>query len=194
MVFSSLRRRLLVAACLLPAACATPVQRSPVQRAVSPWPLRWQITGFTLQGRIAVRREQNRFSGELSWRHSPSDDNILISGPLGQGLAELTRDAAGAHLTTAERRKFSAPDLDQLATQVFGFALPLSGMAQWIVGNADTTQRDAAGRPQRAVVDGWNIDYLDWEAASADALPLLIEMRRDELEVRLKIIEWQDLQ
>jgi outer membrane lipoprotein LolB len=193
MVLSSLRRRLLFAACLLPAACATPLQRSSMQRVVSPRPLRRQITRFSLEGRIAVRREQERFSGDISWRHAPTDDNILIIGPLGQGLAELTRDASGAHLTTAARRKFSAPDLDQLATQVFGFALPLSGMAQWTVGTADTTQRDEAGRPQHAVVDGWSIDYLDWEAASADALPLLIEMRRDELEVRLKIIEWQDL-
>jgi outer membrane lipoprotein LolB len=194
MVFSSLRRRLLFAACLLPAACAAPPPRSSVQRPGSPRPLRQQITGFTLAGRIAVRREQNRYSGELSWRHSLTEDNILISGPLGQGLAELVRDATGAHLTTAERREYSAPDLDQLAAQVFGFALPLSGMARWIVGNTDTAQRDEAGQPQRAVADGWSIEYLDWEAESTNALPMLIEMRRDELEVRLKIIEWQDLQ
>jgi outer membrane lipoprotein LolB len=194
MVFSSPRRRLLFAACLLPAACAAPLQRSLVRGPGSPRPLRRQITGFTLGGRIAVRSEQNRYSGELSWRHTPTDDNILISGPLGQGLAELVRDASGAHLTTAERREYSAPDLDQLASQVFGFGLPLAGMAHWIVGNADTTQRDDAARPQRAVVDGWSIEYLDWEEESANALPLLIEMRRDELEVRLKIIEWQDLQ
>ncbi len=141
-----------------------------------------------------MRREQNRYSAGISWRHAPGRDNILLSGPLGQGLAELVRDESGARLTTAERHEYSAPDLEQLSAQVFGFALPLTGMAHWIVGDVETTQRDTAARPLTLVVDGWNIDYLDWEAPRPDALPMLIDMRRDDLEVRLKITEWQDLQ
>jgi outer membrane lipoprotein LolB len=109
-------------------------------------------------------------------------------------LAELIRDASGARVTTADRREYAAADLEQLSTQIFGFALPLSGMAHWIVGDAAATQRDAAGRPQQLVVDGWSIDYLDWTSESADALPQLVDMHRDDMEVRLKIIEWQELQ
>jgi outer membrane lipoprotein LolB len=185
---------LLLSACLLPVACAAPIQRPSVQPGSTPRPLREQISRFSMEGRIAVRREQNRYSADISWRHTPAHDNILLSGPFGQGLAELVREESGAHLMTAERREYAAANLEQLADQLFGFALPLSGMARWIVGDAETTQRDQAGRPQRATIDGWNIDYLDWETEHAEALPMLIEMRRDELEVRLKIIEWQDLQ
>lgn len=147
-----------------------------------------------MEGRIALRREQHRYSADISWRHTPVHDNILLSGPFGQGLAELVRDESGAHLITAERREYSAANLEQLADQLFGFVLPLSGMASWIIGDAETTQRDQIGRPQRASMDGWTIDYLEWETERAEALPVLIDMRRDELEVRLKIIEWQDMQ
>jgi outer membrane lipoprotein LolB len=147
-----------------------------------------------MEGRIAVRRDTNRYSADISWRHRPIRDDILLSGPLGQGMAELVRDDSGARLTTAERREYSAPDLEELSTRVFGFALPLSGMARWIVGDAEATERDSAGRPQRATAERWSIEYLDWEADSPNAMPLLIEMRRDELDVRIKIIEWQELQ
>jgi outer membrane biogenesis lipoprotein LolB len=39
--------------------------------------------------------------------------------------------------------------------------------------------------------DGWQIAYLVYESAAPDALPTLIELRRDDIDVRLKIDTWQ---
>jgi outer membrane biogenesis lipoprotein LolB len=74
---------------------------------------------------------------------------------------------------------------------VFGFELPLEGMPRWLLGDVTPTQRDEPGRPLAAQIDGWDIRYLGYESDAADALPVLIEFRRDDIEVRLKVDSWQ---
>ena len=165
--------------------------------APPPRQARADIQVFTLDGRIAVQQATQRHSSNLSWRHAAARDEMLFATPLGQGLAELTRDSGGARLLLADRREFVAADWEGLAAQVFGFSLPLSALSRWLVGAVPATARDVAldalGRPQHLLSDGWRIDYLDYESAHANALPTLIELRRaeDDIEVRLKIDEWQ---
>jgi outer membrane biogenesis lipoprotein LolB len=93
-------------------------------------------------------------------------------------VAELTRDASGARLVTADRREFAASDWEGLAAKIFGFRMPLDQLPDWLAGNAP------------AAVSGWHVMYLDYESDAADALPTLVEVKRNDLELRLKIDSW----
>ncbi len=183
------RRRALAGLALLLAGCA-----APPPRAVAPRPPRRNIEAFSLEGRLAVHRGDKHYSANVSWQHDPHHDDILLSGPLGQGGAELVRDDDRALLTLADKRQFAAPTLEELSVELFGFSVPLSGMAHWVLGQkGNAIETDAAGRPLRMQADGWSIDLLAWEDDSPDALPSLVELRRDDFEVRLKILDWQAL-
>ena len=48
-------------------------------------------TEFDLAGRLAARYGEESFSGNLAWRHARSSDEMLISTPLGQGVARIDR-------------------------------------------------------------------------------------------------------
>ena len=160
-----------------------------------PRPLRTAVGDYFLSGRIAVSGGQQRHAVNITWQHGADRDDLFFATPLGQGIAELTRDAAGARLTTADRREFSAPDWQQLAVRVFGFALPLSSLPRWLLADVPTealgVNYDDAGRPHRMVVDDWQVAYLEYASDAVDALPALIELKHEEIEVRLKIDEWQ---
>jgi outer membrane lipoprotein LolB len=125
-----------------------------------------------------VRDNQSHHYANISWRHDAMRDEILLTTPLGQGVAELSRDARGARLVTADRKEFAAADLDGLAEQVFGTRLPLNDLPNWLSGHAP------------AAVSGWRVDYLEYQSDAADALPTLIEARRGDIELRLKVSEW----
>lgn len=158
-------------------------------------PARAQIQRFALDGRVAVRGEEgNSFTAQVSWRHDGAGDTILITSPLGQGLAELRGSPAGAELTTADRQTLSAPDLETLGEQVFGARLPLLGMPDWVLGRsgggAVRSESDAAGRLTRLFENGWDVQYPAYESDAAGALPALVRLRRGEIEVRLKIDQW----
>lgn len=158
-------------------------------------PARTAIDAYTLTGRIAIQRQESHYAVNLSWQHAPHSDEIMLSTPLGQGVAELTRNAAGMRLITAERREYTAPDWQALTSQLFGIDLPLASLPRWLVGavpaDALGARYDGSGRPQQQLVDGWLVAYLKYESEAPDALPTLVELRREDIEVRLKVDEWQ---
>jgi len=124
-----------------------------------------------------VRRGDTRHHVGISWRHEAAHDEIFLSGPLGQGLAELSRDATGAQLLTADRQLIRAADWESLAERAFGARLPLSRLPRWLAG--------APAEPT-SHIDGWRIDIME----VVDGRPALIELRRDDIEARLKIDSW----
>ena len=137
-----------------------------------------------------MRQGETSHHANIAWRHAADADSILLATPLGQGVAELTRDAGGAHLVTGEGES-SAPDWEALSERVFGVPLPLANLPRWVVGGAPATTRDRQGRPEAARADGWDIRYLDYESPEAAALPVLMEFRRADMELRLKVDQWE---
>lgn len=140
---------------------------------------------------MAARQDERRHYANLSWRHTKDLDDIVLTTPLGQGVAELTRDAAGARLKTADGKSVAAADWEDLSAQVFGFALPLEGMPRWLLGDVAASRTDERGRPAAAQADGWDIRYLAYESDASDALPVLVEFQRGDIEVRLKVDAWE---
>lgn len=171
------------------AACAA---QPPVE--VPPRPQRDRISSYTVEGRVSVKREEKANQATLVWQHSKQRDEIELSGPLGQKAARLTRDADGARLVTSARETFVAADWSGLAERVLGAPLPLDDVALWMTATLApdaAIERDDAGRPLRAATNGWKIVYRAYESAAPDALPTLLELRRDDIDVRLKIDSWQ---
>ncbi|HEY6896403.1 MAG TPA: lipoprotein insertase outer membrane protein LolB [Rhodocyclaceae bacterium] len=147
--------------------------------------------GFNLDGRLSLQRGETAYHVGIQWRHSIDEDEILLNGPLGQGVAELRRDLAGVHLRSADGREAHGSDWEALSAQVLGVPLPLGGLSHWLLGEAVVELRDEQGRPRRASADGWQIDYLEYASDAADALPTLVEMNRDDIKARLRIDGWQ---
>jgi outer membrane lipoprotein LolB len=158
---------------LLLAACAA----SP---PLPPRPSAAAIAAFAFSGRLAVRQGEARHHVRIDWRHAATGDEVLLTTPLGQGVAEILRDAAGARLKLADGRQFAAADWDALSAEVFGFRLPLDASVRWLLDEP----RDA---------EGWRVNVLERENEQPDALPTLIEFERDDIAVRLKIDEWSEV-
>ncbi|MFA7281734.1 MAG: lipoprotein insertase outer membrane protein LolB [Sterolibacterium sp.] len=157
-------------------------------------PARAAIADFSLDGRIVIQHQQTSYSVNISWQHSAQTDAIMLSTPLGQGIAELTRNTDGMRLVTSEKREYNAPDWSALTHQLFGIDLPLANLPRWLVGTVPAgalgVHYDDSGRPQRQWIDGWLVAYAAYESAAADALPTLIELTREDIQVKLKIDQW----
>jgi outer membrane lipoprotein LolB len=68
-----------------------------------------------------------------------------------------------------------ARDIDALTAQALGWALPVSGMRDWLQGYATTAdgKRFAASPANNSVVtsDGWTLTFVSWQDDKA-ALPM----------------------
>ena len=179
-----------VAATLLLAACA----QQPPRDISAPRPAREAIVGYTIEGRIAVKRGNESRQAAIGWQHGADRDDIELTGPLGQKAARLTRDKRGATLQTSSRETVTAPDWGGLAERVLDVALPLDNIAHWITGNfsaGDAIERDDVGRPRTATANGGKVDYMREESGAPGALPTLMKRRGGDIGVRLKMDEWE---
>ena len=132
---------------------------------------------FDLSGRIAARYRDDAFSGLLTWRHAGDGDEMLISTPMGQGVARIVRQGEAVVLTSAEGREFSDRDGEALTERVLGFRLPIAGLADWV-----------RGRPAPALeARGWKVEYQERDAENR---PTRLRVTYPGVELRLVISKW----
>ena len=146
---------------------------------------------FELHGKLAARYREESFSGAVAWRHARESDEMLITSPLGSGVARIVREGDKVTLTTAEPREYHASDAEALTEQVLGFRLPLAGLADWVRGQAADAPRPiqtfADGRLKTLEQGGWKIEYQAYEGDRPARLRLLYP----GIELRLAISEWK---
>jgi len=151
---------------------------------------------FRLAGRIGVSHNGESFSGSLRWHHGAEEDEIFILSPLGQGIARIVSNSAGASLETAEGRGYRAADVESLTEEVLGWRLPARGLQNWVMGRsapegAAEGEMDDNLQLRTLRQDGWRVDYLGYRLVQGALLPAKLEMALGErLRVRLVIDDW----
>lgn len=180
---------------MLFAGCAQ-MPQTPAQPAVSERPA-LTLGRFSLEGRISVKAEEQSFSGGIRWNHAPGRDEILLSSPLGQGVAELRQEDGQVTLKRAEGQTYVASSGEALLDAVLGVRLPVDGMVHWLSAQPRPDspydlERDEAGRVTRLTQDGWRLEYGRYRFEAERWLPGRIFARRDDtLEFRLVVDTWQ---
>lgn len=156
-------------------------------------PPRDALLAFTLEARFSLRHQDKSYSGRLSWRHDGMNNELLLSSPFGQGMAEIVTSESGARLTGSDGRVHEASDAETLTRQVLGYPLPLDQLTDWVRGwgaAAGISERDALGRPLRLRHEDWLIDY-GYASDDAQAPPdRIFAERTGGFELRLRIDEW----
>lgn len=152
------------------------------------------LQAFALAGRFSVRQEGKNYPGRLHWRHDGDRDELLLSSPFGQGLAEIVSDAGGARLATSDGSSYTAETADELLQSILAYPLPLSKLLDWLRGHhpdGGDLARDSLGRPLSLRHEDWRIDY-EYDSDDPQALPgrLFVE-HESGFALRLRIEEWQ---
>ena len=157
-------------------ACAGMRDASDAAPALGP-----PLPRFTAEGRISVRQGDRRDHLRFRWEHTPASDVVLLMSPLGQGMAELARDASGARLSQPNQAVIAAGSLPQLAQRVFDAPLPLEAVADWLRGARPTLSGE---------VDGWRVVVSETSAYRQHRLLRVMEARREDVDFKLVVDDW----
>jgi len=152
---------------------------------------------FAIDGRLSARHGRDAVSVAFSWTHAPPRDELAVSTPLGQSVAELTGDQSlkRVELRTADGHREVATDWAALTERAVGIALPVEGLAAWTqaaprASTPHSIEPDALGRPEVLRQDGCEIVYS--YADDSARRPSGLRVACHELEVRIVIDRWRD--
>lgn len=161
-------RAWLAAAVLGVAGCATSVPRVPAD----------------LSGRLALRVQApaRSFAADFDLHGDAERGQLRLTGPLGATLGEARWQPGSAELRTGEASQ-SFDSLDALAQSLFGEALPLAALVEWLRG------RPWAGASSARRADGF--DQLGWAVDlslyAADGVIVATRSREPALSVRVRL-------
>jgi outer membrane lipoprotein LolB len=152
---------------------------------------------FAIDGRLSARHGRDAIAIAFSWTHTPPRDELSVSTPLGQSVAELTGDASlgRVEVRTADGRRDVASDWSTLTERTVGVPLPVEGLAAWAQAtpraNAPhSVEADAVGRTGVLRQDGCEIVYA--YADDSARRPSGLRVVCHDLEMRVVIDRWRD--
>lgn len=150
---------------------------------------------FGVDGRLSAKRGDEGIAVGFSWRHDPPRDEISITTPLDQAVAELSGDGARSEvaIVLADGRREAAADWPALTARTLGFPFPVAGLSAWMRGAPHahspwTAEPDASGRTGVLRQDGWEIVY--GYAGEAERQPSRLRLTAADVELRVVIDRW----
>ncbi|MDO9282175.1 MAG: lipoprotein insertase outer membrane protein LolB [Methylotenera sp.] len=167
------------------------------------------IRNFSLNGRIGVQTQGKGFSGGLYWQHDAHADDIALYSPLGGQVASIKKSAEQITLTDANGKSFSSSDAETLTQSTLGWQLPLSGLADWVLGRpagyvaqGSTLQNstlhnsswDERGLLTTLNQDGWQIEFQNYSEQSGYLLPAKIVLKSEKVNLKLLVEKWRDIE
>ena len=155
-------------------------------------------TDFNILGRISIQDEKQSFSGSFRWQHLATSDEILLFTPLGQAVAEITKDDEGVRLITSKLEAFYAADVESLTQEILGWRMPINGLQYWIQGThspVTAAEKDLDSKDRIVAIrqDGWHIHYSSFAPAQINLIPLpkVLNLIYQNLKIRLVVDDWK---
>lgn len=177
-------------------ACGTVEPLRP--EAVRPAMATSQHEGFALSARFVLKVEAGKqagsYAGRLDWQYKAQAHELLLSGPLGQGMAAIQLGPQGITVQQGNGQIRHATEPGSLIQETLGYPLPLGDVALWLRGRTGPhgqLSRDEFGRPTQLLENGWRISY-DYDQSNDDVPARITLLREQEIELRLRIEDWQN--
>ncbi len=187
----------LVATAALVAGCAT---APPPPDAVTPWEQRRSalqgVEAWRVQGRIAVRTEEDGWSGKLTWEQVRDALDVRFRGPLGVGGFRLRGDDESLDLTTSEGDTFTLVDPAAELEARLGWQVPVNSMRYWMLGVPDPAAPaseilDTTGRLAALEQFGWRVDFQSYRQFGDDWMPRKLNIAGGGVRIRMAVERWQ---
>lgn len=157
-----------------------------------------------IHGRFSSNFEQNSrlqsVQGRFQWHQNGHDINIDLLSPLGQTVARISIVPGLAKIQQSGKETQVASNITELTEQTLGWALPVSGMRDWLQGfNRSRTSELQTATPSGTEIfdtDGWRIQYVSWQENEVSVYPKRIDLVRTALHatplsLRIVIDHWE---
>ena len=134
-----------------------------------------------MSGRLSIRQGDRSDIARLRWTRAAGSDEWVFASPLGNEVARIESNAAGARLTRAGAPGEEAASFSELTERVLGIALDPNQLSAWLHG-----RRGASGLPA-----DWKVTIDETQNAGTVELARRVTATRGEVVLRLVVDEYR---
>ncbi len=159
----------------------------------------WRLNGSISITATTPEAEEKNWNARVYWQQEGESYQIRFNAPLGQGAVRLDGNDQQVIMRTAKNETFVARDPETLILETLKLEIPVTHLLSWIRGLPaphpvpSQFSLKETGNLHVLEQDGWNIEYLSYIQAEAEAieLPKRIYLYNSRFEVNIVISEWQ---
>lgn len=149
----------------------------------------YDLQRWAFEGRIAITGKNDAWSANINWEHSPTEDLIKLSGPLGQGGVLIQLNASGVTIDQGGGDVKSSTDVENFINQQVGLSVPVNSLRYWVVGLPDKSQTASTIENGFEQV-GWKNQYKTMQPVGSYVLPRNMTVTSETVKLKLFIDQW----
>ena len=159
-----------------------------------------QAKAWELQGKIAVKTSQDKFSTNLYWLHQPTTNDLRLTTVLGTTVLTLKTDQGMATLEV-DGKTYHDNNAQNLLTGISGWSIPLASLPLWITGQVGTNDNIISYHPDGMINQlisydpqaNWSVRFLSWQQQSGATVPKLLIIEREDVQIKIQTNQWTAL-
>lgn len=158
-----------------------------------------QLDHWTLTGKLAIFLESDRQSANIYWQQQGDDYSIQLTTFIGTRILQVTKNEQGVEIINNDDEVFTGQDANTLIKQLSpGLDLPIAALQQWIKGNPANASYQLNDQQQVSELLGldanqnlWEVDFQQYQVFSGTVLPTKVNLKRDDIRVKIAINQWK---
>ena len=147
------------------------------------------LNAWAFIGRLALKSKTESWQASIAWKHSGDEENIKLSGPLGQGATAIRLLNNQVFIDRGDGKIISSDHPEQFINQQIGMFVPVSSLKYWVVGVPEPNVSfisTLSGFKQAE----WVVEYEQMQWVNAYKVPRKIIVTNAELKLRLVVDQW----
>lgn len=149
----------------------------------------YRLEPWSLDGRVALTGAKDSWSADLAWAHRRDDEQIKLSGPLGQGAVMIRLAGNMVTVSEGDGKVESSDDPEGFINQRLGLFVPVTSLRYWVLGmpepELDFEETDKGFRQS-----GWTIAFQAMQQVGQWLLPRKLSVSNDQVKLKLIIDQW----
>jgi outer membrane lipoprotein LolB len=149
----------------------------------------YALQQWSLDGRLAMSAKQVSWSANMLWQHQADNEQIKLSGPLGQGATHIRLTKSQVVIDRGGKDVQASANPEQFIEQQLGMAVPIHSLRYWVVGLPEpgiAFFETAAGFKQGQ----WLVAYKEMQWVGKQAMPRKITVMNGQVRLKVMIDQW----
>lgn len=149
----------------------------------------YNLEQWSFEGRLGLTGIKDSWQANINWQHRSSDEEIRLSGPLGQGATIIKLTGKLVTIDRGNDKIQTSLEPEAFISQQLGMFVPVRSLRYWVIGVPEPgSPYVEAGLGFRQA--GWVIEYKQMQRVNAQNMPRRITVTNEKVKLKIMIDQW----